>query len=164
MLFYLVAFNILSIVVLIPEIETFSKNGVDCYLVKCDVKITPQHSAQISFIQEMGINENDCLRKLSSSNIPEMSAVYCEELRFCGLDLEPEHTQDLKALSNKSCSLFSKSLNECEKLGAQIAKSGTIWFNFGCSLFSNLDARHLEVCQLVYDDDFARLYNSVKKV
>ena len=131
MLFYKVAFNIIFIVVSIPEIEAFNKNGVDCYLVKCDIKITPQHSAQISFTQEMGINENDCLRKLSS-NIPEMSAVYCEELRFCGLDLEPEHTRDLKALSNKSCSLFSKSLTECEKLEDQIVKSGKMRINVSC--------------------------------
>ena len=129
MLSFEAVLNIMSIVVSIPDIEGFNENGVDCYLVKCDFKITPQHSAQISLVQELGITENDCLRKLSSSNIPEMSSVYCEDLKFCGLDLKPDQTQDLKPLSNKSCSLFSKSLNECEKLENQIVKSGKMWFD-----------------------------------
>ena len=95
-----------------------------CSLQKCDATITPRHAAQISLIQEAGIVESDCLRRLRRIDTPEIAAVYCPEEKICGLDLEPNFTGELQILTNISCSVYAKSEETCNLFDAQIPASG----------------------------------------
>ena len=84
-----------------------------CHVTECDMKVTPEHAAQIAMIQQLGITDADCLRHFERVKLDDYLAVFCPYEMFCGLDLLPKNTKELKHLSNKTCSIFSKATQNC---------------------------------------------------
>ena len=100
----------------------------DCQAAKCEFQLTSEHSAQMAFIQYLGISEADCVSKLSRVNLPDFSAVYCSDEKFCGLDLSPENTKALTPYRDKNCSVFTKQISFCSNLEEHITQSGSVSF------------------------------------
>ena len=95
-----------------------------CKVSKCEVKLTSEHSAQISTIQTLSISEAECLSKLSNVALPDVFAVYCPDEQFCGIDIQLTHSKALKPLSGKNCSVFAMEMSLCEDLEKMILLSG----------------------------------------
>ena len=83
--------------------------------------MTPEHEAQIAMFQEIGITENDCLQHFTNV---DRSGFYSPDETFCGRDLTPQYTKELKFLVNKRCSVFAKSEKSCQSLISDLIKSG----------------------------------------
>ena len=96
----------------------------DCKLNECDFQITFEHSSQISAVQELGVTENKCKARLAGINNPDLTAVYCPDNHFCGLDLIPEHNKQLKPGFNKSCLVFAKTENVCRDIEQKLLDNG----------------------------------------
>ena len=92
-----------------------------CQVTVCDLKMTPEHGTRIAMIQEIEITESDCLRHFTNV---DLSGFYCPDESFCGLDLTPEYTKELKFLVNESCSVFTKNEKSCQSLISALIKSG----------------------------------------
>ena len=78
----------------------------------------------MALIQYLGISEADCVSKLSRVNLPDFSAVYCFDEKFCGLGLSPGSTKALTPYRDKKCSVFTKQKSFCSKLEEHITQSG----------------------------------------
>ena len=98
--------------------------GEGCQVTECDLKLTPEHGAQISMVQQLGVTEADCLRRLKRIALSDYSGLYCPIEELCGLDLKPEYTKALKFLSNATCIVLAKDESTCEDLEKDLIKSG----------------------------------------
>ena len=98
--------------------------ATSCRVIQCDLKLTPEHGAQIALVQLLGVSESRCLDHMVSTNIPDYSGFYCPDEKFCGLDLHPESTKELSFLANKSCSLLTKDEEKCHDLIKALDESG----------------------------------------
>ena len=99
-------------------------SAASCRVIECDLKLTPEHGAQIALVQLLGVSESRCLDHMVRTNIPDYSGFYCPDERFCGLDLHPESTKELSFLANKSCSLQTKDEEKCSELTVRLAQTG----------------------------------------
>ena len=96
----------------------------DCKVTKCSFQLTMEHSAQISMTQALGSTEIECLARLTGIDHGDLTAVYCPDHSFCGLDLMPEFTKNLRPGYNKSCLVFSKTGDVCNDIEGQLIESG----------------------------------------
>ena len=96
----------------------------DCKIVTCGFKLTAEHSAQIAINQYLGSNEANCVSRLRDIDVDDLVAVYCPDEPFCGIDLHPEYTKQLKPIPQANCSVFAMSLLSCEKVHDTLLISG----------------------------------------
>ena len=52
------------------------------------------------------------------------SAVYCEDEKFCGLNIQPNNTSELKFLSKKNCNIFIEDVSRCNNVEQDLKKFG----------------------------------------
>ena len=98
-----------------------------CKVSKCGLKLTSEHSAQISTIQTLSICEAECLSKLSNVALPDVFAVYCPDEQFCGIDIQLTHSKALKPLSGKNCSVFVIDDTQCRGFEETLFLSGAVF-------------------------------------
>ena len=103
---------------------SMAQESKTCRVEQCEVKLTPEHVAQISMILKLGITEEQCLKKLLAINLPQFSAVYCPEEQICGLDIQPEKTKALRFLANQTCITFAMERGQCKDVEKQLSLSG----------------------------------------
>ena len=125
--FYL--FNIETVVqsllcvIFCSAVEQESEAG-KCLISQCNTMIINEHAAQISLIQYSGLSEGQCLSKLKLIHLSDFFAVYCPEIEFCGLDLNPELTRSFKVLANRTCVIYARDENECLQLEKSLYFAG----------------------------------------
>ena len=95
-----------------------------CHVTTCELKMTPEHAAQVAMVQHMGVTEADCVNRVAMINSLDYSGVFCPQDKFCGLDLEPNFTNEMRLLANKSCSVFVKYEEYCQDLTRLLRSSG----------------------------------------
>ena len=105
-------------------VSTYNHLQDYCQAAKCEFQLTSEHSAQMASIQYLGISQADCVSKLGRIILPDFSAVYCFDEKFCGLGLSPGSTKALKPYRDKNCSVFTKQKSFCSKLEEHITQSG----------------------------------------
>ena len=94
----------------------------------CPVAITPEHSLQISGVHLADISMDNCVTSVSNGD--SASAVYCSNENFCGLDLSPNKTSELKFLTQKTCFIYLKNLTLCDQLDQQLQQYGYLFLLF----------------------------------
>ena len=97
-------------------------------MAPCDIRVTFEHSHQISRIKTSASSSETCQRDALKSSF---SAVYCPDSSFCGQDIDPQKTGQLKFLSKKHCAVFHLNLSLCAKLQANLDNAGKFIFSPG---------------------------------
>ena len=92
-----------------------------------NVGISLEHSSQISTIPYNGLTEAQCLKLYNEHSHREWTVVYCLEIQFCGLDLDPYQTKSLKVAQNLTCKVFASDQDQCKQIEEDLRDSG--WLN-----------------------------------
>ena len=94
-----------------------------CSIFRCETKLTLQHAVEISMIPEFSITDGQCQRRMLQIDV---SATFCPEDFFCGLDLNPDFTgtKGLAFNQSASCYVYTKTKHECDVMSDELAKKG----------------------------------------
>ena len=86
----------------------------------CDIRITREHTEQISKVTGKSNSEESC----RTSAQKWTTAVYCPDDGFCGQDIDPGKTGELKFIDEKVCHVFLDDMESCDALQARLDEAG----------------------------------------
>ena len=112
-----------SIVITMDTFQTIYLFPVPVF--PCDFKVSPEHAGQMAITQNSGIDLDECLALSENADEEITPVVFCHADQFCGLTLQPTLTAGLKILySDKNCSVFAKTLDQCAEFKGQLFEAG----------------------------------------
>ena len=89
-----------------------------------NILISPEHASQISETAHLGITEDLCLARVYDLNLPDLHAVFCPDLQFCGLGLSPKNTKVLKVSLNLDCNIYASDSDACSDVEKELIQTG----------------------------------------
>ena len=96
-------------------------------VARCESNVTEEHSRQISLMQMNDhFTREECLKLAKSFDASDSAtAVFCPETGFCGFNLHPEDTSELKSLYGKTCTTFASRFARCQELETRLEDAGS---------------------------------------